>query len=106
MSIDQLNRILYDMYQMDVQPPPIIGTRDQAFRKASYTWWAVDEFRNYIQESLAPRTSASIDEMARLALGFMMKMSRFSKKNPKAAPVFQTAYDVSLDILDLLRAMA
>ncbi len=105
MSIDQLDLILYDMYRMDAWMPPLFGKWTDEFKKASYSQWAVDELRDFIAESIYPRTSGSIDEFCKLTLEFMTKMSRYSKVNPKTHQIFQSASNMAADILDLLHAM-
>ncbi len=105
MSIDQLDLILYDMYRMDAWMPPLFGKWTDEFKKASYSQWAVDELREFIAESIYPRTNESIDEFIRLTHEFMMKMARYSRVNPKTSQIFQSASNMAADILDLLHAM-
>lgn len=105
MSIDQLDLILYDMYRMDAWLPPLFGKWTEDYKKASYSQWAVDELKDFIAERIYPRTSGSIDEFCQLAHEFMMKMSRYSRVNPRTSQIFQSASAMAADILDLLRAM-
>ncbi len=105
MSIDQLDLILYDMYRMDAWIPQLYGKWTDEFKKASYSQWAVDELREFIAESIYPRTSGSIEEFIKLTHEFMMKMSRYSRVNPKTSQIFQSASAMAADILDLLHAM-
>ena len=105
MSIDQLELILYDMYHMDAWMPPLFGKWTEEFKKSSYSQWAVDELKDFIAERIYPRTSGSIDEFCQLAHEFMMKMSRYSRVNPRTSQIFQSASAMTADILDLLRAM-
>ena len=102
MSIDQLELILYDMYHMDAWMPPLLGKWTAEFKKASYSQWAVDELKDFIAERIYP---GSIDEFCQLAHEFMMKMSRYSRVNPRTSQIFQSASAMAADILDLLRAM-
>ena len=47
MSIEQLELILSDTYQMDVSFPMIFGHRKE-FMQSSYSIWSVDELLKYI----------------------------------------------------------
>lgn len=105
MSIDQLDLILYDTYRMDAWMPPLFGKWTDEFKKASYSQWAIDELREFIAESIYPCTSGSIEEFIKLTHEFMMKMSRYSRVNPKTSQIFQSAFAMAADILDLLHAM-
>ncbi len=105
MGIDQLELILYDMYHMDAQLPPLFGKWAEAFKRACYSQWAVDEFRDFITKRIYPRTYGSIDEFCELAHEFMVKMLDYSKVNPRTSQIFQSAGNMTADILDLLRAM-
>lgn len=105
MSIDQLELILYDMYQMDAWMPPLSKKWTDEFKKASYSQWAVDELKEFIAEQIYPRTSGSIDEFCKLTDEFMTKMDRYSRVNPQTYQIFQSASEMAADILDLLCAM-
>lgn len=105
MSIEQLQLILYDMYQMDAWLPPLIFKRKEEFKKASYSQWAVDELKDFIAEQIYPRTSGSIDEFCRLTCEFMAKTVQYSRVNPQTRQMFQAASSMAADILDLLLAM-
>lgn len=105
MSIDQFELILYDMYQMDAWMPPLFGKWSDEFKKASYSQWAVDELKDFIAEQIYPRTSGSIDEFCKLTHEFMMKTARYSRVNQQTCQIFQSASEMSADILDLLHAM-
>lgn len=105
MSIDQLELILYDMYQMDAWMPPLFGKWTDEFKKASYSQWAVDELKEFIAEQIYPRTSGSIDEFCKLTYKFMKKTARYSRVNPQTHQMSQSANEMAADILDLLRAM-
>ena len=48
--IDQLDLILYDMYRMDAWLPPLFGKWAEDYKKASYSQWAVDELRDFINQ--------------------------------------------------------
>lgn len=105
MSIDQLELILYDMYQMDAWMPPLFGKWTDEFKKASYSQWAVDELKDFIAKQIHPRTAGSIDEFCDLTHEFMMKTAQYSRVNPQTRQMFQAASNMAADILDLLRAM-
>lgn len=105
MSIDQLDLILYDMYHIDAWLPPLFGKWTEDYKKASYSQWAVDELRDFIAERIYPRKEGTIDEFCELTDEFMMKMSRYSRVNPKTRQIFQTASNMAADILDLLNTM-
>lgn len=105
MGIDQLDLILYDMYRMDAWLPPLFGKWTKEFKKASYSQWAVDELREFIAEKIYPRTEGPIEEFCTLTHEFMMKMSRYSRVNPRTSQIFQCASSMAADILDLLQAM-
>ena len=105
MSIDQLDVILYDMYQMDLWYPPLFGKWSDEFKKASYSQWAVDELLDYIAERIYPRTYGTVSEFCKLTHEFMMTTERYSRVNPKTRQMFQTANNMAADILDLLHAM-
>lgn len=47
MSIEQLELILSDTYQMDVSFPMIYGHRKE-FMRSSYSIWSIDELLIYI----------------------------------------------------------
>lgn len=105
MSLDQLELLLYDMYQMDTRMPPLFGKWTNEFKKVSYSQWAVDELKEFIAERIYPRTSGSVEEFIELTHEFMMKMSRYSRVNPKTSQIFQSASNMAADVLDLLYAM-
>lgn len=105
MSIDQLELILYDTFQMDAWMPPLFNKWTEDFKKASYSQWAVDELKDYIAEKIHPRTNGSIREFCNLTHDFMMKTARYAKVNPRTCQMFQTASNMAADILDLLHAM-
>lgn len=104
MSIEQFELIVCDMYQMDVwMPNPIFDRRD--FIKASYSQWAIGEFRNYLVRGLYPRSKGTVDEFINLAEEFIKKMNYFSKINSANERLFLIARDTVADIQDMLRAM-
>lgn len=105
MGIDQLDLILIDMYRLDEQYPPFFGKWSKEFRKMSYEQWAVDELRDFIADSIHPRTYGSIDEFISLTHKFMMKMAEYSRVRRETSQIFISASDVAASILDLLKAM-
>jgi len=105
MSIDQLELILYDTFQMDAWMPPLFGKWTEEFKSASYSQWAVDELKEYIAQKIYPRTSGSIEEFCAYTHAFMMKMAEYSRVNPKTCQIFQSASNMAAEVLDLLRAM-
>ena len=105
MSLDQLELLLYDMYQMDAWLPPLYGWWKEDYKKASYSQWAVDELKEFIAERIYPRTSGPVNEFCKLTSEFMKKMAEYSTVNPKTRIMFESAYEMAENILDLLRAM-
>lgn len=51
MSIEQLELILSDTYQMDVSFPMIFGHRKE-FMQSSYSIWSVNELLEYVSSEL------------------------------------------------------
>lgn len=105
MSIDELERLLYDMYQMDICIPPLFGMWKDEFENTSYSVWAVNEVKNYIIEQIHPYTYGTIDEFCELTREFIAKTTQYSKMNPKNQQIFQAARDMAINILELLEAM-
>lgn len=105
MSIEQLEMILYDMYQMDAWMPPLFGKWKEEYKKASYSQWAVDELKDFIAERIYPRTYGSVEEFCKLTREFMMKTAKYSRVNPKTSLIFREASEMAANILDLLNAM-
>ena len=103
--IDQLDLILYDMYRMDAWLPPLFGKWAEDYKKASYSQWAVDELRDFIDEQIYPRREGSIDEFCKLTHEFMMKTAKYAMVNPNTSLMFRSASEMAANILDLLRAM-
>ena len=105
MTINQLDLILYDMYRMDTWMPPLYGKWTDKLKKESYSKWAVDELREFITKRIYPHTDGSIKEFCELTNEFMVKMSRYSKANPKTSQIFQCASSIAANVMDLLQAM-
>ena len=59
MSLDELELILCDMYEMDEWLPNPVFDKD-GFAKTSNTLWAIGEFRNYVANHIYPQTKTSI----------------------------------------------
>lgn len=105
MSIEQLERVLYGMYQMDTWMPPLFGKRKEEYKKASYSQWTVDELKDFIAERIYPRTYGTIKEFCNLTHEFMSKTAEYSRVNPKTSLIFREASEMAANILDLLNAM-
>lgn len=105
MSIDQLDLILCDMYQMDACTPPLFGKWTEDYKRTSYSRWAVDELENFIAKRIFPRANGSLDEFCKLTHEFMTKMERYAHVNRGTCIIFQTASQMAADVLDLLQAM-
>ena len=105
MSIEQFDLILCDLYRLDTWMPPLFGKWMENYKEISYSLWAVDELRDFITDRLFPRTEGPVEEFYKLTYEFMMKMSRYSKVNPKTHLIFQTAKQKASDVLELLQAM-
>lgn len=104
MSIEQVELIMCDMYQMDVWMPNPIFEKHK-FAQSSYSQWAIDEFRNYLIRSLYPRMEGTLDEFISMAEEFIRKMDYFSTINSANSRMFSIARDTVADIQDMLRAM-
>ena len=105
MSIEDLEQLLYDMYQMDVYMPPLFGKWKDEFENISYSLWAVDELKDYIAQRIYPRTYGSIEELCNLTHEFMVKMTRYSRMNPNTYWIFYCAESMAAAIMELLCAM-
>lgn len=105
MSIEQLELILCDMYQMDAWTPPLRFKWKNEFDEACYSRWALNELKEYIAKGLYPRAEGSLHEICALTKEFTMKMARYARTNKKSRLIFQSAYKVAADVLDLLHAM-
>lgn len=105
MSIEQLELILCDMYQMDAWYPPLFSKQKQEFKKASYSQWAVDELKIYIADRLYPKTVAPIERYIEITRDFISDVSYYARLNSKNSLPFLIARDMALDIQDLFHAM-
>ena len=105
MSIEEFERLLYDMYQMDVCMPPLFGIWKDEFENISYSVWAVNEVEKYIVERIHPSTYGSVDEFCELTREFIAKTTQYSKMNLENQQIFQAARNMAINILDLLEAM-
>lgn len=104
MSIEQLDLLLSDTYQMDAWFPAHLKLRKE-FEKSSYSVWAIDELKRYIVDRLYPQQSGSVDDFIIFVSGFRQMMNHFSKIRPENNFMFSVAVDVSTDVLDILHAM-
>lgn len=105
MSLDQFDLILYDVCYMDAWLPPLFGKWTEDYKKASYSLWAVDEIRELIDKQIYPRSEAPIEEFCELIREFAIKMDQYSKVNPSTSLMFQSASEMAMYILDILKAM-
>lgn len=104
MSIEQLDLLLCDTYQMDAWFP--FGWKwKKELEKSSYSVWAIDELKRYIVGRLYPKKSGSVEDFIIFVGDFRQMMDRFSKIRPENNYMFSVAVDVSTDVLDLLHAM-
>lgn len=76
MSIEQLELILSDTYQMDVSFPTIFGHRKE-FMQSSYSIWSVNELLEYVSYELYPKDNASIAEIEEIVGCFKCMMSKY-----------------------------
>ena len=61
MSIEQLDLLLCDTYQMDAWFP--FGWKwNKELEKSSYSVWAIDELKRYIVGRLYPKKSGSVED--------------------------------------------
>lgn len=105
MTIDELALLLYDVYQMDIWTPPPMFKWKEDFKEASYSDWAVEEFKRYAAKQLYPRTGGTVEEFIEIAREFRDKMIFFSDLNSTNRKLFSIALGMAENILDLLRAM-
>ena len=104
MSLDELDLILCDMYEMDEWlPNPVFDKKE--FTRVSNTLWAIGEFRNYVADHIFPQTQTSIKNLEAMARSFTEKMKDFASMNQKNSSIFIAAKIVGENIQDLLYAM-
>ena len=104
LSLDELELILCDMYEMDEWlPNPVFDKKE--FTRVSNTLWAIGEFRNYVANHIYPRTKTSIKNLEAMARSFTEKMEDFASMNQQNSSIFTTAKMVGENIQDLLYAM-
>ena len=104
LSLDELELILCDMYEMDEWlPNPVFDKKE--FAKASNTLWAIGEFRNYVADHIYPQTKTSIKNLEVMARSFTEKMEDFASMNQKNSSIFIAAKIIGENIQDLLYAM-
>ena len=104
MSLDELELILCDMYEMDEWLPNPVFDQNR-FAKTSNTLWAIGEFRNYVANHIYPRTKTSIKNLEEMARSFTEKMEEFASMNRQNSSIFTAAKIVGENIQDLLYAM-
>ncbi len=104
LSLDELDLILCDMYEMDEWlPNPVFDKKE--FTRVSNTLWAIGEFRNYVADHIFPQTQTSIKNLEAMAHSFTEKMKDFASMNQKNSSIFIAAKIVGENIQDLLYAM-
>ena len=104
MSLDELEMILCDMYEMDEWLPNPVFDKN-GFVKTSNTLWAIGEFRNYVANNIYPQTKTSIKNLEAMARSFTEKMEDFASMNQQNSSIFTAAKIVGENIQDLLYAM-
>lgn len=104
LSLDELDLILCDMYEMDEWlPNPVFDKKE--FTRVSNTLWAIGEFRNYVADHIFPQTQTSIKNLEEMARSFTEKMEEFASMNRQNSSIFTAAKIVGENIQDLLYAM-
>lgn len=104
LSMDELELILCDMYEMDEWiPSPIFEKKE--FGRVSNSLWAIGEFRNYVAKQIYPETQTSIKSLRELACKFTKKMEVFASMNKKNSSIFMSAKLIGESVQDLLHAM-
>ena len=104
LSLDELDLILCDMYEMDEWlPNPVFDKKE--FTRVSNTLWAIGEFRNYVADHIFPQTQTSIKNLEAMDHSFTEKMKDFASMNQKNSSIFIAAKIVGENIQDLLYAM-
>ena len=104
MSIEQLELILSDTYQMDVSFPMIFGHRKE-FMRSSYSIWSVNELLEYVSSELYPKDNASIAEIEEIVRCFKSMMSKYYHMRQDTQLMFSIAINLAENVLDILRAM-
>lgn len=104
MSIEQLELILSDAYQMDVSFPTIFGHRKE-FMQSSYSIWSVNELLEYVSSELYPKDNASIAEIEEIVRCFKTMMSKYYHMRQDTQLMFSIAINLADNVLDILRAM-
>lgn len=107
MSIEQLELILSDTYQMDVSFPMIFGHRKE-FMQSSYSIWSVNELLEYVSSELYPKDNASIaeiEEIEEIVRCFKSMMSKYYHMRQDTQLMFSIAINLADNVLDILRAM-
>ncbi len=104
MSIEQLELILSDTYQMDVSFPTIFGHRKE-FMKSSYSIWSVNELLEYVSSELYPKDNASIAEIEEIVRRFKSMISKYCHMRQDTQLMFSIAINLADNVLDILRAM-
>lgn len=105
MSVEQFNRILYDLYSMDTRMPPLFGKWTEEFKRASYSQWAVDELKYFVKSRIYPRDGGTVEEFRKAVQDFATKMKQYSAVNPQTELIFMEGERMAVNVLDVLSAM-
>lgn len=105
MSIEELERLLYDMYQMDAFLPPLFGKWKEEYENMSYSLWSIEELETYISDRISPSKYGTIDEFCALVNEFAVKMSQYAKFNSNTRHIFRIAENMANAVSELLEAM-
>ena len=74
---------------------PNKSIRKKNFQQLSYSKWAANEVLSYVLKRPDVRPVKTVEYFAK-------KMDAYACKNGKAGYAFSVAYDISMDILDML----
>ena len=99
MSIEQLELILSDAYQMDVSFPAIFGHRKE-FMQSSYSIWSVNELLEYVSSELYPKNNASIAEIEEIVRCFKSMMSKYYHMRQDTQLMFSIDFNHRKTVLD------
>ena len=92
MSIEQLDLLLCDTYQMDAWFP--LGWKwKKELEKSSYSVWAIDELKRYIVGRLYPKKSGSVEDFITFVGDFQFYVFS-SSGHIHRCPGFITCYEI------------
>ena len=104
LSLDELELILCDMYEMDEWLPNPVFDKN-GFAKTSNTLWTIGEFRNYVANHIYPRTKTSIKNLEAMARSLQRKWKTLLLWINRTVLYLFAAKMVGENIQDLLYAM-